>query len=607
MVRSADRPRRTGLLTAVIAAAAAAIAAAQSPVYRAGVERIRLDVTVVSQDGTPVRDLKPGDFAITIDGRPRPVTSAEFVDYSDASTASTRESAPHGISANPPGSVGRITILAVDTATLFEGQELVLLETMGRYLDSMGPADRTGLLVLPNPGAKGRHVELTTNVEEVRQVLSRVHADPGAYGGGSARSGTFDASSASATFKPIEPTSTAKALGVIFGIVRNELSNLADVLAKVDGPKTLVLMSGGLVGGLDALPTIRDFAEKAARARLTVYVVHPNATPPVTLGPDDGLFELAGMTGGTVLDVVARGTDAFGRIARETSGSYVLGIDPPPAAPFTRALEVTVKANRDGLTVRSPKQVVPPAQPSASVSRKDALTFALLQPRPLTELPLRLSSFIARGAEPRPLKAVIVAEMPDASGEVSWGFQARRDNKVAADAFEKTAESDNAAASRIVTTSATLPGGDYVLTFAAVDASGRRGSVGHPLAMSLHRAGAVEFSDVFVGAAVDGHFRARLSFGQGERQVLAFVEVYGDQHSLGDVTATFSLVDADGRPLASAGNATPIDEPAKRVVRAVIPLPPGVSGTARVVATVHAGNASATTEHAIVIPDAAGH
>ncbi len=471
---------------------------------------------------------------------------------------------------------------------------------MGRYLDTMGPSDRTGLLVLPHPSAKGRHVELTTNVAEVREVLSRTHAEIGANGGGLPYGGVNVANSGGPALSDSQ-RDTRQSRAETFGIVRNELMSLAQTLQSVEGTKTLVLMAGSIPGGLDGLPDAADFAAAAARARLTIYVVHPYG--PLT--PDDGVYELAGLTGGTVLDAVADGTSAFQRIARETSGSYVLGIEPLAGTPFDKPLKITVKVNRPGLTVRSPKQIVPPATPPASRSTHDVLADALFQPRPYTELPVSLASFSARGTDKSKLKTVIVAELPDASGDVAWGFQARRDNKIMADAFEKSAAADAGGGnSRVVTTSALLPAGDYALTFAAIDGTGRRGSLPHPLAVSLHHAGSVTFSDVFVGAAADGHFRPRLSFTPADRQLVAFVEIYGD--AARQATSEFSLVDDAGTVLAHASSSTPADQADKRMVSATIPLPGGAPASCHVVVQIHAGGTSATAEHAIRVAAPAG-
>src|SRR4029079_4785113 len=193
----------------------------------------------------------------------------EFVDLRSSggdAAPETRDPAK-SFSTNSPQGTGRITVLAVDEHTLYEGQEMALMDSLGRFLDVMGPADRTGLLVLPHPSGKGRHVEMTSDVSEIREVLSRVHADSRGLPDlePSARIGRN-------TFVDNDPFK-AKLEEDVMSIVRNELTNLAEVLANVEGQKTLVLVSRDVPGGAPNLPDNQMFAEKAARARLKLYVV----------------------------------------------------------------------------------------------------------------------------------------------------------------------------------------------------------------------------------------------------------------------------------------------------------------------------------------------
>ena len=46
------------------------------PTFRAGVDVVAVDVHVVDGTGRPVPGLRPEDFAITVDGRPRPIVAA---------------------------------------------------------------------------------------------------------------------------------------------------------------------------------------------------------------------------------------------------------------------------------------------------------------------------------------------------------------------------------------------------------------------------------------------------------------------------------------------------------------------------------------------------
>jgi len=592
-----------------------AVLAAQDATFRGSINLLRLDVTVVTEDGTPVTDLEPEDFVVTVDGRPRPVRSAEFVDLRSSggdAAPETRDPAK-SFSTNSPQGTGRITVLAVDERTLYEGQEMALMDYLGRFLDVMGPADRTGLLVLPHPSGKGRHVEMTSDVSEIREVLSRVHADSRGLPDlePSARIGRN-------TFVDNDPFK-AKLEEDVMSIVRNELTNLAEVLANVEGQKTLILVSRDVPGGAPNLPDNQMFAEKAARARLKLYVVRQIPVPgvsadgaPLDARTGQGLFDLAGLTGGVVLDAVGRGQGAFERIARETSGSYIIGVEPDQTTPFSKPLKVSVKVTRPGLTVRSPKQVVPPLT-RKTPDAKQTLGTMLMQPRLSTEIPMRIAAFTARSGEKDKLKSVLVVEMENAGSPIAWGFQARQDNKVRADAFEAATTGELVTENlRSVSTSAVLSPGQYRLIFGAIGADGRRGTVQHPLDVTLHKAGDLEFSDVFVGAVVGGHFRPRIVFGPGNRSLAAFVEVYpGPKTALAQIKTVFTLTcesSAGGSTTPFVTHVTGRLSPATDKVRAeaAIELPAEAHGNCTMAASVENGSASGTAERGIVIAAEAG-
>jgi hypothetical protein len=132
-----------------------------------------------------------------------------------------------------------------------------------------------------------------------------------------------------------------------------------------------------------------------------------------------GIDFLAGLTGGVVLNAVARATGVVERIGRETSGSYVIGVEPPQGIERNKPLDVTVKLKREGLTVRSPKQVVAPAAGSAKPPKnaKGALGEVLRDPRLAADVGLRVTSYTAQGAEPNKVKTVIVAQVDEPPAE----------------------------------------------------------------------------------------------------------------------------------------------------------------------------------------------
>ena len=64
--------------------AATAAGTAQQPTFRSGVDLVTVDAAVLDGDGRPVPALRAEDFRVEVDGRPRRIVSAQFVDLSES-------------------------------------------------------------------------------------------------------------------------------------------------------------------------------------------------------------------------------------------------------------------------------------------------------------------------------------------------------------------------------------------------------------------------------------------------------------------------------------------------------------------------------------------
>ena len=142
---------------------------------------------------------------------------------------------------------------------------------------------------------------------------------------------------------------------------------------KIEGPKTLVLVTAGLGFDSGLLSRYRRIATKASEARLRMYVLQPHSGVAAASGArstmadsggaaPEGSQLLAGLTGGAVFHAVARAEGVVARIERETMGGYVVGVEPPKGTRRNKPLEVRVQVKLPGVTVRSPEHVVPPGR-----------------------------------------------------------------------------------------------------------------------------------------------------------------------------------------------------------------------------------------------------
>src|SRR5215510_4050512 len=112
------------LMIAAAVVSALAIAAAQdSPPqrFRGGVDLITVDVSAVDSKGKPVEDLKPGDFLVKVDGKPRPAVSAELIKVERGKPAAPVRPVDSLIATNAAQKNARRVIIAVDQTLITPG------------------------------------------------------------------------------------------------------------------------------------------------------------------------------------------------------------------------------------------------------------------------------------------------------------------------------------------------------------------------------------------------------------------------------------------------------------------------------------------------------
>jgi VWFA-related protein len=536
----------------------------QQPTFRSGVDLIRLDVQVVSDDGTPVADLTEKDFDIRVNGKPCPIRTLRFLDLT-ATERPSIELTSADVSTNAGSMRGRLTVIVLDENSLPEDSR-PLINGLSDYIKNLGPDDRTALVALPRPGV---WMDFTSDAGELRGVLlrssTRVTNDiaPALPIQTTNVNGDGTVTAAFGSVQADRGETAAALLPANSSLDPNRdliyaLDELAKRLRTVEGPKTMILVSSKLPDSI-GLDDYRAFAQSAAEAHLTVYVLKPPIFNASASGdtsalepqfqPQNPLDFLAGMTGGVVLNAIGTARGVLDRIARETSATYVIGVEPPPGAPRNKPLAVTVKVNRPGFTTRSPKQVAMAAAGSKRLVRppKEALGSLLHDPRLATDLPLRVTSYTAQGVDFDRVKTLIVAELDSPGNEAVWGFEVHDGQRVISDAFDKV--SFKALAGEPVVTSASLPPGRYTMRFGMVDDEGRRASVERSLSLGLHlaTAGGLEFSDVFAGVATGGHFKPRITVDLSSGEVIALLEVYGaGKDAFDNVAVEFALHGEDG-------------------------------------------------------------
>ena len=184
--------------------------------------------------------------------------------------------------------------------------------------------------------------------------------------------------------------SEAKSLGFYLEgqatVSLNGLRDLISSLGEYPGRKTLVMFSGGIAasdrpGGRPNLGNLpAALGQEAAATNTTIYTVHvdtaemramaaesrrPTGTPS-TRARDFAvgsrvLEQFSGASGGALMRVVTgSGEYALGRVLRETSSHYLLGVEPDNSDRDGKLRPLKIQVNVDDVTVRGRSWVVVP-------------------------------------------------------------------------------------------------------------------------------------------------------------------------------------------------------------------------------------------------------
>jgi hypothetical protein len=323
-------------------------------------------------------------------------------------------------------------------------------------------------------------------------------------------------------------------------LVLSTLTALNTRLKSIEAPKTLVLLSAGLPYRLDSMGRFRDLQRQAAEAGTITYVVQldqpqTDASSPTGYGASvvkqdlhEGLSTIAQVTEGTLSAGVGTAKGVFERVHTEIVHTYQLGVESLSSDADGKSHHVDVKVRREGVTVRSRRELIVTAQ------ARPALTpvAVLEQPTDLAEAPLAAAAYTTRGDDATTLKVIVLVELLSSAPGVSrpsYAFIVMKDDKAIFQTADDMVVVPGGA--RAVVAAQLVPG-DYRLRVAAVDAAGRPGSVDLPLHVALRQAGSLQFSHLLVGSAAE-KFAPSTHFAAGSESA-ALLEIYAADPSFFD-------------------------------------------------------------------------
>ncbi len=554
-----------------------------TPSFRAGVEALPVDVSVVDERGQPIRDLIPADFTVRIDNRPRRVISAQWIAAGVGPVAAAAPIVPEGYVSNESAGGGRLIALVIDQPNIPFGDMRPIRDAVDGFLDRLTPADRVAIIGLGQPSVT---TAFTADKEQLKQAVARIPGQRLTPGGGS----SHDISVATAMAiergddsalnqvvsrdcigtarqrQPCVQEIQAEATSIAETMRQsgnNTLLNLREILTSlkaIDGPKTMMYVSQGFFTDRergDDVGRISELGGLASAARTNIYslrmednseITRAKASIPQMSFADDmarryALETLTAAAGGALFNLTGTGSAVFERISAELSGSYLLGVEPDARDRDGKQHPVRVDVGRSNVTIRSHRTMLAggpagdSATPAGARSPQQAVTAALSSPLPASSLPIRAIAFAFRGLDAGKLRLLIHAE-------IGSGYTTPQRLPVAYYVVDKNGRSidgqmtdvrltpaaGGVPSALVFTGGASVDPGDYTVKIAAADGT-RVGSVDLPVHASLLDLGRVKLTELLAGGPLPPvnllrpSVDTRISFGS----VHGYLEAYGPE------------------------------------------------------------------------------
>ncbi len=375
--------------------------AAQPPVFRAGINYVRVDVIISDKNGNPVGDLQPADFDVSEDGKPQKIDTFKLIKLDGGRTDSIKE---------PPKEIRndydeeseaarddvRLFAIFLDDYHVRRGASMAVRGQLMQFIETqMGPSDMVGLMY---PLEATASVRMTRNHSAVARGLSQFLGRKYDY----QPKNQFEETYAHYPADTVEKIRNQVSLSALKALIIH-MGSLKE------GRKSLILVSEGYTSllppqmrsadaqlpgfgansdpnagvgninedraqwtaGLDMDSDLREVFNTANRNNVAIYAVDPRGLPGFEFDINEGvglqtdskylqstmdtLRLLAENTDGRA--IVNRNDIAGGmkQITRDSSAYYLIGYNSLQTPSDGKFHEIKVRVKRPGVQVRSRK------------------------------------------------------------------------------------------------------------------------------------------------------------------------------------------------------------------------------------------------------------
>lgn len=376
------------------------------PVFRAGVDVVRIDVSVLDKDRRPVPDLTANDVTILVDGVPQPIVAFVPIVHPprEAPTAAWMRDVSPDVRTNGPAAPRLFVIVMDDFNTPGRPDAVETGKAVARaVVDQMGEGDLASVLFTLN---RRQGQELTTDRARLLRAIDRfgVGFPSGSYVGGAALGRTVQDAYAYLRDRPYNRGAVIL-IGSVSEIGRKSLQQLeADRL--FDDSAAMADQVRGL-----------DSEVRLGRVPIYWFSTTGLAAPEGGTGAsfidvDDYYRTVAALTGGRAVGDTNAPIDAVPDVIAENSVYYIVGYRPTYPAADGRVRRLRIRVDRPDVTVFPGERSIRTSPLPRKAKKPPAPTeSAIADIVPRTDFPLQVAAaaFARPAGSPRGTPPAAVA------------------------------------------------------------------------------------------------------------------------------------------------------------------------------------------------------
>lgn len=320
-----------------------------TPVFRTGINLVRVDVTATDRQGNPVTDLEATDFEIIEDDIPQTIESFRLVQLSGAPASDQEDSleirsVEHAQTEAAKDDI-RLFVIFFDEYHVARGRNsIVARDALTKFVKALGPTD---LIALMDPLTPLSALRFTRD----RQLLiDQIQKLDGRFGVYIPTRSVIEEQQLSVRGRSIEHIRSEVSLSALTAIVTH-LGSLRE------GRKSVVLVSEGFPGEMmDINRALRTAYEAANRNNAAIHILEPNGLSLRTFaGLRSQLRLLADSTDGHAIINSNDPMPGLEQVIRDASAYYLMGYASSQAPADDKFHKIEVKVKRRGVEVRARK------------------------------------------------------------------------------------------------------------------------------------------------------------------------------------------------------------------------------------------------------------